>query len=412
MPEEKPQPTMSSLADYLEGKEGEVIRRWADAVRRAPDLQTPDEVTYRQLIDHLPSIYRRMIELLRQTGGEERTAEARRDARTHGRHRWQQGYRLDELLREIDILRQIILVDEFTDFMRQRPGRDAELEKREKRVIGGVLAELTNSSVRQFVESAERQARLHNEQLTAANEGLRQANDRLRELDESRLRLVRQLAHELNNILNNFGMAVAVLGRGGEEATRQKMLALLKSKTADMGALLRQLLNYSTLLAGREELHVEAFDLPPLYDEMEATFRPAAEAKGLAFEAACDPALGPVTSDPLKVKQVITNLLSNAVKYTDAGRIRLALRPVDEEWWAVVVEDTGRGIAAADLRRLFEEFRRFAPRAEIGGTGLGLAITKHLVELLGGEIKVESEPGRGSRFEVTLPRAWVMSDPL
>jgi signal transduction histidine kinase len=139
---------------------------------------------------------------------------------------------------------------------------------------------------------------------------------------------------------------------------------------------------------------------------METTFRPAAEAKGLALELTCDPALSAVTGDPLKVKQVINNLLSNAIKYTDAGRVALTLRPRADQQWAILVEDTGRGIAPEELQHIFAEFHRSAPQAEVGGTGLGLAITKQLVELLGGSIQVESTPERGSRFEVTLPRTY------
>jgi signal transduction histidine kinase len=399
MSEAKPPAAPRTLADYLEERQEVITQRWVEAVRRAPDLQSPDEVTYQQLINHVPQIYRRMIELLRHSGSAARASEARQDARIHGQHRWEQGYRLDELLREVDILRQILLVEECTEFAHQFPDSDPALAKRERNIISGVLSELTNSSVQQFITEAEQQIRRQNEELARANQ-------RLKELDEARLRLMLQLAHELNNLLNGIYTPVALLDKGVDAAMGAKMIAILRRKTTDMATLVRDLLSYSTLLAGREELRVETFDVSPLCNEMETTFRPAAEAKGLALELTCDPALSAVTGDPLKVKQVINNLLSNAIKYTDAGRVALTLRPRADQQWAILVEDTGRGIAPEELQHIFAEFHRSAPQAEVGGTGLGLAITKQLVELLGGSIQVESTPERGSRFEVTLPRTY------
>jgi signal transduction histidine kinase len=92
------------------------------------------------------------------------------------------------------------------------------------------------------------------------------------------------------------------------------------------------------------------------------------------------------------------------VKYTQAGRVSFHLREVDAKHWALVVEDTGIGIPASAQPQLFREFFRVPGTEQISGTGLGLAITKHLVELLAGKIRVESEPGKGSCFEVVLPK--------
>lgn len=128
------------------------------------------------------------------------------------------------------------------------------------------------------------------------------------------------------------------------------------------------------------------------------------KAKGLLLEGDCDPRLSEVVSDSTKLRQITHNLLSNAVKYTAQGRVHFSLRAVDDTRWSFIVEDTGPGIASKDRERLFVEFHRAKNTAHLEGTGLGLAIVKQLVDLLGGDIRVESLTGCGSRFEVTLPQ--------
>ena len=112
-------------------------------------------------------------------------------------------------------------------------------------------------------------------------------------------------------------------------------------------------------------------------------------------------------ADPQALEQILTNLLDNAVKYTDAGgRIGVYVGG-DDRWVRVSVSDTGAGIPEEDLGRIFERFYRVdkARSRALGGTGLGLSIVKHLVQSMGGEIAVESEPGKGSTFTFSLPRA-------
>ncbi|RYD81913.1 MAG: ATP-binding protein, partial [Verrucomicrobiaceae bacterium] len=141
-----------------------------------------------------------------------------------------------------------------------------------------------------------------------------------------------------------------------------------------------------------------------LFEEVLYGYEPLAEAKRLHLEGSCDAALGNLISDELKIKQIASNLVSNALKYTVQGSVRLSFRTVDPHRWMIEVEDTGPGIPPHELERIFQEFHRVKETAHQQGTGLGLAITKRLVDLLGGQIRVESAVGMGSRFEVLLPR--------
>jgi signal transduction histidine kinase len=133
--------------------------------------------------------------------------------------------------------------------------------------------------------------------------------------------------------------------------------------------------------------------------------RERAQRHGIELGLDVDPRLGEFQGDERKMKQILLNLLSNAVKFTpDGGRVDVSARPVDSRL-EIAVKDSGVGIAPEDQAALFEEFRQVggdaSRRAE--GTGLGLALTRRFVELHGGEIRLESAPGKGSTFTITLP---------
>jgi signal transduction histidine kinase len=152
------------------------------------------------------------------------------------------------------------------------------------------------------------------------------------------------------------------------------------------------------------ELDAVELDLAAAIGEALALLRERASRKGLALEVAVDGAVGIVRADERKIKQVLLNLLSNAIKFTpEGGRVAITAAPAEREV-TVSVCDTGVGIAPEDQPTVFEEFRQVgAQTAQQEGTGLGLALCRKLVELHGGRIWVESQPGVGSTFAFTIP---------
>lgn len=170
--------------------------------------------------------------------------------------------------------------------------------------------------------------------------------------------------------------------------------------------LINDILDLSKIEAGKMALNLQAVDLHTLAESTAAVVEQQAQQAGLVLEVRLPPAIAPLIADPRQVRQILLNLLTNAIKFTPpGGRVLLAMEECHEEL-RIAVQDTGIGIAAADLPHLFDDFwqadNSTARRHE--GTGLGLALTRRLVELHGGRIAVISEPGQGSRFEVTLPR--------
>jgi adenylate cyclase len=196
-------------------------------------------------------------------------------------------------------------------------------------------------------------------------------------------------------------------GRFGTEKAQEPLRRVHAAGTHLLG-LINQVLDLSKIEAGKLELNPTAVSLAPLIDEVAGTARQLAEQNKnrLVVEAAAD--LGALTVDPMRLKQILLNLLSNACKFTKQGEVRLeARRLVDGGGWIeLAVADTGIGMTTEQQARLFAEFTQAdaSTAQRFGGTGLGLAISRRLARLMGGDVTVASEPGKGSVFTVRLPR--------
>jgi protein-histidine pros-kinase len=166
-------------------------------------------------------------------------------------------------------------------------------------------------------------------------------------------------------------------------------------------SLINDLLDLAKIESGKLELCPEPVSCRELFDELAATLRPLAEAKGLGFELLL--ADGDVTLyvDRRALSQIVLNLAANAITFTDSGRITIETQR-RAPGVAIHVIDTGIGIAREEVGKLFLAFQRLGDQRRRDGTGLGLHLSQKLAELMGGRIEVESEPGRGSRFSLVL----------
>ena len=185
-----------------------------------------------------------------------------------------------------------------------------------------------------------------------------------------------------------------------------RALAVIRRAGEHLLGLINDVLNFARLDAGHVELLLSVVPVHETLAALETLVAPQVRARQLTYVyERCDPALT-VETDPEKLRQILLNLLSNAIKFTDAGgRISVSCR-TDEKSVRIQVSDTGRGIPADKLGRIFEPFVQLdAGRTRTSeGTGLGLAISRDLARAMGGEIMVESELGQGSRFTLVLGR--------
>lgn len=243
-------------------------------------------------------------------------------------------------------------------------------------------------------------------------EELKRALVRAEAADRLKSAFLATMSHELRTPLNSIIGFTGILLQGlagplNEEQGRQ--LGMVRASARHLLALINDVLDLSKIEAGQLQIRSEPFDLRAAIDQSVATIRPIAEAKSLSIDVTVDDAVGEMEGDRRRVEQVLLNLLTNATKFTDRGGVRLTADLVERDGSGpcarLVVADTGIGMAAADLATLFQPFRQIDTglSRQHEGTGLGLAICRRLIGLMGGAIEVESEPGAGSVFTVTLP---------
>ncbi len=308
------QPLLDRLADFVCAHRDEITQGWIDSVQRNPDIHSAEHLTFRELVDHLPQLFDDLANRLRRAGAKSTGATAEH-SHEHGSHRWRQGYALGELLREIGIIRRTIFLDCVAKFEEQNADFNADVRREAEEIIHRFFTDMTVESAEQFVQDQQWMTRRVNTELEETVQQLNEANRQMKEIGESRLRLLRTISHDLGNSLNAISTAANVLQEEGDDAVRHKMLLVLHRSIADMGALLQQLLSYSSLIEGRARPMLQPFETRLLFDDLVSTYAPLAQAKGLTLQADCDPALGVVVSDRVKVAQIATNLLSNAIKY-------------------------------------------------------------------------------------------------
>jgi two-component system CheB/CheR fusion protein len=307
-------------------------------------------------------------------------------------------------------------VEDVTPFIEQmrREGRESE---------GRALLETRTQQM-------EAEVVLRAQELERLNAQLLQANAALKERVEERERLLgvaqaaradaevasqvktgfmATLSHELRTPLNAILGYAELLELGGPAApipqAAHAQVERIRLSARHLTHLIEDMLSYSRMEGGHESVELETVEVRPLLAEVAAVGEPLASSKHLAlFVKAHDDTPDTIESDPSKLRQVLVNLVGNAIKFSKQGRVDVAVRPhnggIEFE-----VSDTGIGIAPEHLARLFDPFWQADSRLtrEAGGSGLGLAIARRYVELLGGQIRVESRLGHGSRFLVQLP---------
>jgi PAS domain S-box-containing protein len=217
------------------------------------------------------------------------------------------------------------------------------------------------------------------------------------------------MSHELRTPLNAIiGYSEMLQEDAEERGDRAAVPDLQKIHAAGkhLLTLINDVLDLSKIEAGKMQLHLETFEVASLVEQVGATILPLVERNANRLEVRCAAGIGVMRSDTTRMRQVLLNLLSNACKFTDHGEITLE---VERAAGDVIfrVRDSGIGMTPEQLSRLFQAFSQAeaSTAARYGGTGLGLAITRRLCQLMGGEIQVDSEAGRGSTFTVRLPAA-------
>jgi GAF domain-containing protein len=279
----------------------------------------------------------------------------------------------------------------------------------------GVLT-LSRAEVRPFTDKEIELVTTFADQAAIAIENTRlfdEIQDKNRQLQmasENKSQFVSSMSHELRTPLNAIigltEMMVINAPRFGTEKAMEPLQRVNRAGTHLLG-LINQVLDLSKIEAGKLELNPQVVQLAPLIEEVIGTARQLADQNKNRLTAEVQDDLGTLTVDPMRLRQILFNLLSNACKFTKQGEVKLRAHRVrnGRDWIEISVSDTGIGMTPEQQAKLFEEFSQAdkTTAQRFGGTGLGLAITRKLARMMGGDVMVASEPGKGSVFTVRLP---------
>ena len=269
------------------------------------------------------------------------------------------------------------------------------------------LSHAFNRMLRNLMSMQERHQRL-NVDLDRKVDELAHANMALYESNRLKGDFLATMSHELRTPLHSIlGFSDVLLASGGQLSEKQaRWVANIKGSGQQLLNLINDILDLAKIEAGKMEIRPEDLSVPELCESQLAMLRPQAEKKNIELKTQYDSALPLIKQDAAKLRQVLSNLLSNAIKFTpEGGRVMLKAHAEGNEI-VLTVSDTGVGIAPEDQETIFDKFRQAGNplTREHEGTGLGLSIVRELCKLLGGDVSLKSELGRGSTFTIRLPR--------
>jgi signal transduction histidine kinase len=285
--------------------------------------------------------------------------------------------------------------------------------------FAAVFAFQSNSQTKRLISMkalAEEQRERITEQsreLVEAREEEQRARQAAEEASQAKSVFLANMSHELRTPLNAIILYSELLE---EETAEQGLPAFgedlrkINTSAKHLLELINGVLDLSKIEAGRIELYLESFDVGLLVDEVASTIAPLADKNGNTLEVLGTEDVGAIHADLTKTRQVLLNLLSNACKFTQNGRVTIEARRdggTDGQWVTIAARDTGIGMTTEQMGKLFQAFTQAdaSTSRKYGGTGLGLVICRKYCRMMGGDVHVESEPGRGSTFTVRLPAA-------
>ena len=332
---------------------------------------------------------------------------------------------LDQLTQSIGIVLNTIAATMRTEQLLLQSQELAEELRSQQLQLKTTNAELQEKALLLAEQKTEVEAK--NREVEQAKKALEEKAEQLSLTSKYKSEFLANMSHELRTPLNNLLILARMLSENSDRNLTPKQVKFaetIHTSGTDLLALISDILDLSKIESGKVDLDIGSVRFTELQDYCSKTFRHVAEGKGLDFSIDLDNALSPeiLQTDAKRLQQVLKNLLSNALKFTEQGSVRLSMDRAASGWSrdhmvlsraknviAFTVVDTGIGIQADKQRIIFEAFQQAdgTTSRKYGGTGLGLSISRELARLLGGEIRLQSAPGKGSTFTLYLPQTYM-----
>jgi signal transduction histidine kinase len=394
---------LSKLGDYLLTHREEIIGEWLRAVEQNAGISSSDDLKYKELVDHLPQIFQDLAEILKSPQSQENRSDVSRAARVHGKHRWRQGYKLEEVIREASIVRRILFHDWVDAYAREVPEFEGAIRKVAENLIHQIVDDVVTDSAEQFVEEQQKNLVKLNSELADALAEVRQQKAAAKAANQAKDRFLAMLSHELRTPLNPILLWVnATLKKKRIAPSLKEDLEMIRRNVEVEVHLIDDLLDVARITGGKVQLNLQISNAADLFQDALKMVKADLARKQLVVRVELTATSHRVIVDPARLQQVFWNVLKNAQKFTLEGGT-ISIRSFNESQGKVVFEitDNGQGIEPHILPHIFEPFEQGPARSE--GLGLGLAISKAIMELHGGKISVASKgKGTGATFRIEI----------
>lgn len=427
---------LGDLASELLRRRDAILEAWRAYGEPPPDRKIAASLSRAQFNDHIPAVLDCLADTLRSWPGPRDPAAVQLEIEkvfAHGLQRWQQGYQLNELIREWGYL-QLCIAAELERYSTEHPSLEPSVMATARRIWAQLCADGVTGSATQY-------GRLQQTEAAGHVNDLEHALAALHSMEHARAEAWRTAAHDLRGSVTVVKGAATLLQTSGPELAepmRSEVAGMLSTSVASLHDMLNDLLSLARLDAGKEQREITSFDAAALLRDFCTASQSSATDRGL-FLKMDGPDTLPVEGDKPKVLRILQNLLLNAVKYTQKGGVSVTWgldkdREIDR--WTFSVQDTGPGIDEAHAAPMAQELhnateasneakqssldrrRDLAPAATLAseapelpknqqpGEGVGLSIVKRLCELLDAGLELATKPGQGSTFRVILPRSY------